>query len=155
MTTWINESMKGDIHRASEGHGTHDVVIGGIEMLQKAGGAPTGAEHDDGLLRRVVGELCAWVLVRLGDVVEDAGGGEDGEEGDATEGLEEFAPAGDVLRRRSGGRSVLMERLRRRKRAYGGNGRGEDAIGEDHGDGRARAECARETRRGERPVHGG
>lgn len=68
-----------------------DIVFCGVEGLEEACCAPPAAEDDDGLFGVVKGELCAWIAVLLGDVVEGAGCCYEGDEGDATEDLEEGA----------------------------------------------------------------
>lgn len=86
---------------------TYHIVIRGINVFQQAGRAPPGAEDHQVLLRLVEGKLGAGRPVRLCDIVEDAAGGDDGDQGRTADVLEEAAPAtpGFAVGRRGWGRS--------------------------------------------------
>lgn len=89
---------------------TYDIVIRGIQALQETRRAPASSEHNDGLLRGIIGQLRARMLIRLRGVVEDTTRGDDGDERNAAEGLEELAPSGDARERRGkGGRRWWLE----------------------------------------------
>ena len=93
--TRANDDLIGEMRRpmslVQEG-GTYDVVFRVVDVLEEAGRAPATTEDHDILLLGVVGELFTWMAVFLGNVVENAGGGDGGDEGNATEVLEESAP---------------------------------------------------------------
>lgn len=79
---------------------TYDIVIRGIQALQETRRAPASSEHNDGLLRGIIGQLRAGMLIQLSSVVEDTAGSDDSDESNAAEGLEELAPSRDAGERR-------------------------------------------------------
>lgn len=94
---------------------TYDIVICSIQALQEACRAPASPENNYGLLRGIVRKLWTRVLVQLSDVVKDTASGDDGDEGNATECLEELAPSGNLWLRwgkGSGGWWLEMSRTR-------------------------------------------
>jgi len=71
------------------GRNDNNVVFVGVKSLQKACCSPTTTENNNSFLRRIGGELLAWVSVLVGEIGYCTCGGDYAEKSDATESLEE------------------------------------------------------------------
>ena len=69
------------------GRNDNNVVFVGVKSLQKACSSPTTAENNNGFLRRIGGELLAWMSVLVGEIGYCTCGGNYTEKSDATESL--------------------------------------------------------------------
>lgn len=73
---------------------TYDVVVNSIHSFQQAGCSPATPKNDKRFLFRIKRHLWPWMLVALGNEIEDTCTAKGGNEGGSSDELKEILPFG-------------------------------------------------------------